>query len=267
LVASQANPATRPGEKKAINRAYSELLAIARTTVTQSRAVTKALHDSAAVAAQRLQQQFADLLPLVEQVIAQTERRVLKGESVPAAEKVVSLVEPHTQIICRGKAPPRDTEFGHKVDYAEVDGGLIIAWKVIATGNPPDESWLVPALREHRRLFHHAPQVLAGDRGFFSPDNKRQARQMGVKQFAVPQTGRLTKQQRQREKQPWFKQGQRFRNGIEGRISVVRRTVQLTRCPNHGLDGFERWIGWGIIVANLVVIARKIRRRHRGSKR
>jgi len=106
--------------------------------MTQSRAVTKALHDSSAVAAQRLQQQFADLLPLVEQVIAQTERRVLKGESVPAAEKVVSLVEPHTQIICRGKAPPRDTEFGHKVDYAEVDGGLIIAWKVIATGNPPD---------------------------------------------------------------------------------------------------------------------------------
>lgn len=235
--------------------------------MTQSRAVTEVLRESSAASAQHLREQFAELLPLVEQVVAQTERRVLKGESVSAAEKVVSLVEPHTQIICRGKAPPHDTEFGHKVDYAEVDGGLIIAWNVIATGNPPDETWLMPALREHRRLFHHAPHVLAGDRGFFSPANKRLARQAGVKQFAIPHTGRLTKQQRQREKQPWFKQGQRFRNGIEGRISVVRRTVQLTRCPTHGLDGFERWIGWGIIVANLVVVARKLHKRRRSSKR
>jgi IS5 family transposase len=144
---------------------------------------------------------------------------------------------------------------------------LIIAWQVIAAGNPPDESWLVPALREHQRLFHHAPHVLAGDRAFFSPDNQRFARQVGVKQFAIPQTGCLTKRQRQREKQPWFKQGQRFRNGIEGRISVIRRTVQLAHCPNHGLDGFERWIGWGIIVANLVVIARKLHNRRHGSKR
>ena len=99
-----------------MNQAYSELLAIARATLTQSRAVTEDLRDSPAAPAQRLRQQFSELMPLVEQVIAQTERRVLKGESVPAAEKVVSLVEPHTQIICRGKAPPHDTEFGHKVD-------------------------------------------------------------------------------------------------------------------------------------------------------
>ena len=228
--------------------------------------MTEALRDSSTATAQRLRQQFGELMPLVEQVIEQTERRVLKGESVPAADKIVSLVEPHTQIICRGKAPPHDTEFGHKVDYAEVDGGLIIAWKIIAVGNPPDEPWLLPALREHQRLFHHAPHVLAGDRGFFSPANKRRARQAGVKQFAIPQPGHLTTRQRQREKQPWFKQGQRFRNGIEGRISVVGRTVQLTRCPNHGLDGFERWVGWGVIVANLVVIARKLHKRRRGSK-
>ncbi len=229
--------------------------------------MTEALSQSSEPSAQRLHNQFRALLPLVKQVMVQTERRVWHGESVPAAEKVVSLVEPHTQIICRGKAPPHDTEFGHKVDYAEVDGGLIIAWKNIATGNPPDESWLLPALCEHHRLFHRAPHVLAGDRAFFSPTNKRRARQAGVKQFAIPQPGRLTTKQRQREKQPWFKQGQRFRNGIEGRISVVRRTVQLRRCPNHGLDGFERWIGWGIVVANLVVIARKLHNRRRGSKR
>ena len=234
--------------------------------MTQSRAVIEVLGEWCAPYAPRVGQHLAELITVVGHGSGQKQRRVLNGESVPAADKIVSLVEPHTQIICRGKAPQHDTEFGHKVDYAEVDGGLIIAWQVIATGNPSDESWLLPALGEHHRLFHHAPHVLAGDRAFFSPTNKRRARQAGVKQFAIPQTGRLTTRQRQHEKQPWFKQGQRFRNGIEGRISVVRRTVQLTRCPNHGLNGFERWIGWGIIVANLVVIARKLHKRRRGSK-
>ncbi len=89
---------------------YCELLGIARATVSQSHAVTEALGESPAALAPRVRQPFDELLPLVEQVIAQTERWVLKGESIPAAEKVVSLVEPHTQIICRGKAPPHDTD-------------------------------------------------------------------------------------------------------------------------------------------------------------
>jgi IS5 family transposase len=87
--------------------------------------------------------------------------------------------------------------------------------------------------------------VLAGDQGVFSPANERLAQRLGVKQIAIPQPGPKTAQRRAHEKQAWFKQGQRFRNGIEGRISVVRRTVQLARCPYQGLEGFEQWIGWG----------------------
>ncbi|MEW6299686.1 MAG: hypothetical protein AB1671_18455 [Thermodesulfobacteriota bacterium] len=78
--------------------------------------------------------------------------------------------------------------------------------------------------------------------------------------------GHKTQQRRVHQQQAWFKNGQRFRNRIEGRISVVHRTVQVARCPNQGLEGFERWVGWGIIVANVVVLARhrhKRRCRHK----
>ena len=155
----------------------------------------------------------------------------MNDESVSAQAKLVSLFEPHTQIICRGKAPPHDTEFGHKVNYAEVEHGFISDWQVIAVGNPPDDQLLPAVLSAHRRRFGRAPHLLAGDAGLFSADNERLARRLGVRRIAIPQPGHKTARRRAREKQPWFKQAQRFRNGIEGRISVVRRTVQLARCP------------------------------------
>lgn len=131
-------------------------------------------------------------------------------------------------------------------------------------GNLPDDQLLPAVLSAHCRRFGRAPYLLAGDAGLFSADNEHLARRLGVRRIAILQPGHKTAHRRAREKQLWFKQAQRFRNGIEGRISVVRRTVQLARCPYHGLDGFERWIGWGILVANLVVMARlRYKRRRR----
>ena len=138
---------------------------------------------------------------------------------------------------------------------------MISDWQVVAQGNPLDARMLPPLLHQHCQRFGHAPKLLAGDRGLFSPENESLARSLGVEQIAIPQTGRLTPERTAYEKQRWFKQGQRFRNGIEGRISVVKRTVQLRRCPAHGEDGFERWVGWGILVANMVIIARMLHKR------
>lgn len=251
-------------KKRAVNKAYAELIQIARTTLNQAQRVVEALGTPTEGAPLRLVKQLTEFLPLVQRAIDQAVRRVLQGESVPAADKIVSLFEPHTQILRRGKAPPQDTEFGHKVNYAEVEHGLISAWEVVAQGNPPDERMLPPFLRQHCKRFGHAPRVLAGDRGVFSPANERLAQQLGVAQIALPQTGQRSAARTAHEKQRWFKKGQRFRNGIEGRISVITRTVQLKRCPYQGLDGFERWVGWGIFVANLVVMARALhKRRHR----
>ena len=221
-----------------------------------------ALASQTAAGVVRLREQLLAFIPLVSQAIEQVVQRVLQGKTLSASDKVVSLFEPHTQILRRGKAPPRDTEFGHKVNYAEVEHGLVSDWQVIAQGNPPDAQLLPPLLRAHVKRFGHAPRVLAGDRGVFSADNEALARELEVAQIVLPQRGYRNAERRALEKQRWFKNGLRFRTGIEGRISVLRRTVQLRRCPYHGLDGFERWVGWGVLVANLTVMARIYHKRH-----
>jgi len=247
----------------AITHLYGELIHIVSTTLDQADLVAERLHDpkNNPLAAIHLKQ-LGQLRPRIQKVIQQARRRVLQGETVPAQEKIASLWEPHTQIIRRGKPQPHETEFGHKVDYAEVEHGLISDWQVVARGNPPDAEMLPPLLQQHCLHFGHAPRVLAGDRGLFSPDNEHLARRLGVEHIVLPQTGRPTPERIAYEKQDWFKKGLYFRNGIEGRISVVKRTVQLRRCPAHGLDGFMRWVGMGILVANMVVIARLLVHRH-----
>lgn len=212
---------------------------------------------------------LADLLGhyvlLVRQVIAQTTRRVFQGESVPAGEKLVSLFEPQTAIIQRGKAPPKETEFGRKLWYSEVDGGIISEYRLLQ-GNPPDAGPWCASLKKHVQLFGHPPYLATADRGVFSPENEQFARRLGVKQVALPKPGTQNSRRKRRERQPWFRAAMRFRAGIEGRISGLKRARQLDRCHNRGETGLERWIGWGIITHNLVVIARTLARRHRSKK-
>jgi IS5 family transposase len=205
---------TRPGRKKArkqpsenaLRREYADLINITRTSVRQAHQVLPVLQahpDN--VKAIGLACQLEAFVPLVECAIAQAVRRILNGEQVPASDKVVSLFEPHTQIIRRGKARPHDTEFGHKIRYAEVEKGLIADWQLMAEGNPPDAPYLPTALHRHQELFEHAPDVLATDRHFFTPDNEDLARQRNIKHIALPHTGRLSPEQRKYKSQAWFR--------------------------------------------------------------
>lgn len=235
---------------------YQRLLAVTRASLGQARRVRQSLGACSGKVAQGLIQQVDRFVPLVEQVVAQTYRRVVRGEAVPAGEKVVSLFEPHTCIIRRGKAD-KPTEFGRKVWLDEVDGGIVSGYRVLA-GNPPDAAQLTPSLAQHQRLFARAPNTLAGDRGTHSTENELLARQMGVKWVALPKPGHKSPERRDHERQGWFRRAQRFRAGVEGRISVLKRRGYLGRCRDHGEDGFGRWVGWGVITANLATIARNV---------
>ena len=188
--------------KETLTHLYGELIQIASTTLNQAGQAAEHLSQQKSNRiAEGLVWQFNELRPLIERVIAQATRRVLQGEAVPAQEKVASLWEPHTQIIRRGKPQPHETEFGHKINYAEVEHGLISDWQVIAQGNPPDAEMLPPLLRQHCQRFGHPPHVLAGDRGLFSPDNESLARSLGVTQIAIPPTGQRTPERITYEKQ------------------------------------------------------------------
>jgi transposase, IS5 family len=233
--------------------AYQRLLDIVRATVRQVQQVGPMLRTQTTQAAQRVAAALDHLVPLAYQVVTQTTRRVLQGETVSASEKVVSMFEPHTAIIRKGKAG-HPTEFGRVIWLDEVEGGIISRYAVLE-GNPAEEAQLPPSLDHHLQVFKHPPRLLAGDRGVYTAENERYAILNGVKQVVLPKPGAKSATRIAHEQQRWFRRGHNWRSGIEGRISGLKRRHRLDRCRYHGPEGMERWVGWGVITHNLRVIA------------
>jgi IS5 family transposase len=203
---------------------------------------------------------------LGDRVIDQARRRVLDREQVPNEEKIYSIFETHTDLIKRGKIL-KPVEFGHKVYIAESARGLITQFRVL-DGNPTDDAHVESSLKRHQETFGDAPRVYSADRGFFSKDNIEHCRNAGVELVCIPQRGgKKTAAQASYEKSPTFKEGQRFRAGIEGRISVLFRGRGMKRCLAEGRERFELLVGAAVLANNLMVIARllieKQKRRHR----
>jgi IS5 family transposase len=191
---------------------------------------------------------------LGDRVIDQARRRVLEGEQVPASEKIYSIFEPHTDLIKRGKVQT-PVEFGHKVFLAESAQGLITQYEVLR-GNPGDEQHVEPSLGRHKETFGHAPELYGSDRGFFSENNVESCHKGGVKVVCIPQRGgKKTAEREAYEKSPDFKKGQRFRAGIEGRISVLFRGRGMKRCLAQGHQHFELYVGAAVLANNLMRIA------------
>jgi IS5 family transposase len=247
--ATAAGRADRP-------KLYGRLLAVAHASLQQAQRVQRWLAGWPDPTAQRLERALQRTAGLVEQVIAQTERRVLHGETVPAFEKLVSLFEPHTAIVRRGKAHV-PAEFGRKIVLDEVDGGLVTRYAVLV-GNPPDAPELPISLAHHQARFAHAPAVLTADRAFFTLANDQLAHDLRIRSIAVPRQGPLTDHQRRVHQRAAFRRAYRWRAGIEGRISVLKRRFGLDRCRYHGEAGMERWVGWALVAHNLRQISRSL---------
>jgi IS5 family transposase len=193
------------------------------------------------------------LLPLAEQVHDQARRRVILGEKLAAEEKLVSIFETHTDIICRGKKGSK-AEFGHKFDVATGRSGMIVRYEVFE-GNPCDGEILTRALEDHARLFGKAPRRLAADRRYHSEDNERVAASAGVKEVALPKPGRLSEVRRSLQKAPWFRRLLRWRAGIEGNLSTLLRSFGLKRCLWKGWRSFQAYVGLGVLTYNLRLLA------------
>lgn len=196
---------------------------------------------------------LAHYLPLADRAHDQARRRVLHGEKVPASEKIVSLFEPHTNIICRGKQGGQ-TEFGHKFAVATGRSGLI-TWYEVLEGNPGDNEVLPRALEHHQRLFGRAPKRLTADRRYHSAENERVAAEAGIQQIALPKPGPLSEVRRALQRAPWFRRLLRWRAGIEGNLSTLLRSFGLKRCLWEGWESFQAYVGWGILAYNLRLMA------------
>jgi IS5 family transposase len=206
------------------------------------------------MAIEELRGQIEHFCHLGDRVIDQARRRVLFGEQVATDEKIYSIFEPHTDLIKRGKVRT-PVEFGHKVFLAESAKGLITQYEVLK-GNPPDEVHVASSLQHHRQAFGRAPELYGSDRGFFSEQNLASCKYAGVKQVCIPQRGgKRTPRREAYESSAAFKNGQRFRAGIEGRISVLFRGRGMKRCLAEGRDRFELWVGAAVLANNLMRIA------------
>ncbi len=240
--------------KEAGKQQYQELLDMTEKTIQQAVQTSEQLEQEIGKTAQRLKRTLATFIPLAEKVVDQTKRRVLKDEQVPAQDKVLSIFEPHTDIICRGKES-HPVEYGHKVWLNEVDGGIVTHFRIL-DGNPNDETQWEPSLNAHVESFGQPPEQASADRGLYSAPNEKFAKDLGVQQVVLPKRGYKSSIRREYESQEWFVEGRKWHAGVEGRISVLKRAHGLGRCLNHGLPGFERWIGWGVIAGNLAVMGR-----------
>jgi IS5 family transposase len=248
---------------------YARLLSVTRRTVRQAERVRRALVASwgdeppPAMSpaspqdhlAHRLLAQLDRFLPLVRQGIQQAQQRVLDGQPVPSAQKVLSLFAAHTRVVKRGKLTAA-VEFGRQVVVDEVEGGVVTRFHVLAD----DESecrQALPAVEHHQAVFGRPPWLVTGDRKLHTKGLEDQAHALGVRHVVIPRIGRLTATQRARERQRAWKRRYRWRAGIEGRIHSLRRDCGLARCRSHGAEGLERDVGWGMLASNRRHIARK----------
>jgi len=200
----------------------------------------------------RAQHDVQQMRPVVHRVLAQTRARLIGGDThVP--DKVLSVFERHTEAIRKGKIA-KPTEFGKLVTIQEAEHQIVTAFEVHAD-RPADARLWTPALDRHHQIFGRAPDLATGDKGFSSASNERAALDRGVRRVVLPARGPKTTARRAHERQRWFRRGQRWRTGCEGRISVLKRRHGLRRCRYHGLDGMHRWVGLGVIADNLINMA------------
>jgi len=264
LEISRAAQSLTAVNQRRMKKSYKKLVALTRRVVREAGKVMKRWHKGKLPVAGSLLSvgmQMARLkhfVPLVEKVIQQTQQRVFRGNR-HVAGKIVSLFEPHSQVIRKGKAH-KPNEFGRLVRVDEVENGIVSGYQVLE-GNPDDTSSFLPALQQHQSCFGRAPEMATADRGFFSAKNEREAKQLGVKKVAMPARGRLSRKRAQHQKQRWFRRALRWRAGIERTMSHVKHPFSMARARYKGERGFQRYVGWSVITKNLFSIARWQERR------
>ena len=241
---------------------YRDLLAITEHTREQAQLIARqlrALEDETDDRrdASQLAARIEHLLPLVSQVLSQTERRVLRDESVPAAEKIVSLFEPHSSIIVQdNRKDNRDTKYGHKVCITTGSSKLVTS-VLILQGNPADYTLAVEMMAQHQATFGAPPRQASFDGGFAGRSNLDRIKALGVTDVVFHKRRGLQVDEMASSPRV-YKTLRAFRAGIEGTISFLKRVFGLERCAWRGFESFKSYVQASILACNLLVVARSL---------
>ena len=187
-----------------------------------------------------LRQELDEMTVLVKQVMKQTRARIFRGNT-RSEDKLLSLFEPSTEVIRKGKAG-KPNEFGKMVKLQEAENQIITDYEVYAR-RPNDSDLLVAAIEVHQALLGRTPHLVAADAAFYSAKNETAAKAKGVKRVCIPNRSTKSLERKREQRKRWFRNGQKWRTGSEGRISVVKRRHGLDRCRYKGYLGMNRWVG------------------------
>ena len=205
-----------------------------------------------------LRKELDTMVPRVQQVMRQTKARVFGGDT-HAEGKLFSVFETSTEGIRKGKAG-KPTEFGKMVKIQEAENQIVIDYEVYAK-RPSDTELLIPAIEAHEQQLGRTPRLVAGDAGFYSAKNEATAQEKGVPRVSIPNRSTKSPERKRQQKKRWFRNGQKWRTGSEGRISVLKRRHGLNRSRYKGDDGMKRWVGLGVIADNFINIGRVLSNR------
>ena len=234
---------------------YRELLRLSRQILTDAKRVMKEVEEMPRrkKGLRALGESLSVVATRVRQVVKQAKARIFGGlTQLPG--KIVSLFEPHSEIIRKGKAS-KPTEFGKMVQLQEAENQIITHYDVFDR-RPSDRELLLGAVKAQQRKLGRLPQLVTADAGYYSQAQERAVQDLGVKWVAVPNRSTRSVERKKLEKSRWFKKAQAWRTGCEGRISVVKRRHGLRRCLYRGVEGMKRWVGLGVIADNLINIGK-----------
>jgi IS5 family transposase len=198
--------------------------------------------------------ELSHYLPLVEKIIEQADKRVLQGLTASADEKLYSLFEEHTELIQRGKAG-KAVEFGHKLLISQTNEKYIHHYQVLEKRRE-DKDLLEPALEAHKALFGDYPDLLATDKGFYESRGQLASLHEKIRVVSICKKGRRTETEEAHEKSQDFVDGQRFRAGVEGSISVLKRVFNLGKCFFKGFKNYAASVGLALLCHNLVLLTK-----------
>jgi IS5 family transposase len=239
------------GEAKR-KKQYRELLRYSRQVLNDTKRVIAEVDEMPAnkhKGLRSLREQLSVMAGRVRQVVKQTKIRIFDGVTqLPG--KIVSLFEPHTEIIRKGKAS-KPTEFGKMVQLLEAENQVVTHYDVFDK-RPSDRELFAEAVATHKQILGRAPNVATADAGYYSQVQEWAAQEQGVKWVAIPNRSTRSIERKTKEKSRWFKKAQRWRTGCEGRISVLKRRHGLNRCRYRGEEGMKRWVGLGVLADNLI---------------
>jgi IS5 family transposase len=245
------------GERKR-KQQYRELLSLTRKVMNQAQRVVEEMNQAPRrrrIRVRGLTQTLETMIGRVRQVVKQTKARIFAGLT-KSQEKIVSVFEPQTEIIRKGKAS-KPTEFGKLVKIQEAENQIVTHFEVFAE-RPADSTLLLPSIQVHQQRLGRTPVWVAADAGFYSCNHEKTLHAMGVQKISVPNKRSTSAERKRLQCQAWFRSGQKWRTGSEGRISTLKRRHGLRRCLYPGLEGMQRWVGLGVIADNIIQIGRHL---------